>query len=64
MIPAWTGPLQDKAVVVVRETGEEVHLELPVKPCRIGVYLDSDTRQVTFCNADDTSVIYTVWCGP
>ncbi|XP_041963618.1 nuclear factor 7, brain-like [Alosa sapidissima] len=56
--------LKNNVVFVLRETGEEVQVDLPDRPWRIGVYLDCDRRQVTFCNADNTSVIYTVWCSP
>lgn len=39
-------------------------LELGAPPQRVGVYLDSDKRRVSFYNADDMSLLYSFSNGP
>ncbi|XP_016115621.1 zinc-binding protein A33-like [Sinocyclocheilus grahami] len=43
--------------------GEETPIVTQIIPSRVGVYVDSEKRQVVFCNADNMSLLHTVWCG-
>ncbi|KAI7806458.1 nuclear factor 7, ovary [Triplophysa rosa] len=42
---------------------EETLLVNQVVPRRVGVYIDCEKRQVVYCNADNMSLIHTMWCG-
>ncbi len=53
--------VKNDRLYAVRE-GEETPIVTQI-PSRVGVYVDSEKRQVIFCNADNMSLLHTVWCG-
>lgn len=42
---------------------EETLLVDQVVPKRVGVYINCEKHQVVYCNADNMSLIHTMWCG-
>ncbi|KAK9960803.1 hypothetical protein ABG768_008638 [Culter alburnus] len=54
--------VKNNRVYVVRGS-EETLIVSQIIPRRVGVYVDSEKRQVVFCNADKMSLIHTVCCG-
>nr|XP_055065873.1 zinc-binding protein A33 [Misgurnus anguillicaudatus] len=54
--------VKDNSLYAVRGD-EETLLVNQVIPRRVGVYIDCERRQVVYCNADNMSLIHTVWCA-
>lgn len=54
--------VKDERVYAVRGS-EKTLIVSQIIPKRAGVYVDSEKRQVVFCNADKMSFIHTEWCG-
>lgn len=54
--------VKNDRLYAIRE-GEETPIATQIIPSRIGVYVNSEKRQVVFCNADNMSLLHTVWCG-
>lgn len=54
--------VKDNSVYAVRGDNETL-LVNQVIPRRVGVYIDCERRQVVYCNADNMSLIHTVWCA-
>ncbi|KAI2647085.1 Nuclear factor 7, ovary [Labeo rohita] len=54
--------VKNDRLYAIRE-GEETPIATQIIPSRVGVYVNSEKRQVVFCNADNMSLLHTVWCG-
>ncbi|XP_052003252.1 zinc-binding protein A33 [Xyrauchen texanus] len=54
--------VKDNRLYAVRGSQKNI-LVNQVIPSRVGVYVDCERCLVVFCNADNMSLIHTVWCG-
>ncbi|XP_051574878.1 zinc-binding protein A33 [Myxocyprinus asiaticus] len=54
--------VKDNRLYAVRGSQQTIIVN-QVIPSRVGVYVDCERCLVVFCNADNMSLIHTVWCG-